>query len=55
VAAPADRLAARTLELVDVPSESRHEACLHEHVRRVWEAGGAAWRDAGASRQVSPA
>jgi succinyl-diaminopimelate desuccinylase len=31
----ADRLAARTLELVDVPSESRREAALFEHVRGV--------------------
>jgi succinyl-diaminopimelate desuccinylase len=29
----ADRLAARTLELVDIPSESLHEAAIREHVR----------------------
>ena len=29
----ADRLAARTLELVDIPSESLHEAEIREHVR----------------------
>ena len=29
----ADRLAARTLELVDIPSESRHEAAIAAHVR----------------------
>jgi len=29
----ADRLARRTLELVDVPSESLHEAAIREHVR----------------------
>jgi succinyl-diaminopimelate desuccinylase len=29
----ADRLAARTLELVDIPSESLHEAEVREHVR----------------------
>ena len=29
----ADRLATRTLELVDIPSESRHEAAIREHVR----------------------
>jgi succinyl-diaminopimelate desuccinylase len=28
----ADRLAARTLELVDIPSESRHEAEIREHL-----------------------
>ena len=31
----ADRLAARTLELIDIPSESRHEAALAAHVARV--------------------
>ena len=36
----ADRLAARTLELVDVPSESRHERALFEHVADVLGAGG---------------
>jgi succinyl-diaminopimelate desuccinylase len=35
----AERLAARTLELVDVPSESRHEAPLFEHVAGVLDAG----------------
>lgn len=29
----ADRLAKRTLELVDIPSESRHEAAIRDHVR----------------------
>ena len=43
----ADRLAARTLELVDVASESRSEQTLADHVRGVLEAGGAAVRDAG--------
>ena len=28
-----ERLAARTLELVDIPSESRHEAEIREHLR----------------------
>ncbi len=42
-----DRLAARTLELVDVPSESRDEARLVEHVLGVLQAGGVAVRDAG--------
>ncbi len=32
VAALADRLAARTLELVDIPSESRDEAAIREHL-----------------------
>ncbi len=43
----AERLAARTLELVDVPSESRDEAALAAHVLRVLGAGGVAARDAG--------
>ena len=34
----ADRLAARTLELVDIPSESLHEDEIREHVRRLAEA-----------------
>ena len=42
-----DRLAARTLELVDVPSESRDEARLAEHVLGVLQAGGVPARDAG--------
>jgi succinyl-diaminopimelate desuccinylase len=33
VATLADRLATRTLELVDIPSESRDEAAIREHVR----------------------
>lgn len=36
----ADRLAARTLELVDVPSESRQERALFDHVAAVLRAGG---------------
>ena len=43
----ADRLAARTLELVDVPSESRDEAALAAHVLGVLRDGGVAARDAG--------
>jgi succinyl-diaminopimelate desuccinylase len=43
----AERLAARTLELVDVPSESREEAALAAHVEDVLRAGGVAVRDAG--------
>ena len=42
-----DRLAARTLELVDAPSESRDEARLAEHVLGVLRAGGVEARDAG--------
>ncbi len=34
----AERLAARTLELIDVPSESRHEDALYAHVRDVLRA-----------------
>ena len=44
---PADRLAARALELIDVPSESRDEAALAAHVLEVLESGGVAVRDAG--------
>jgi len=33
VATLSERLAARTLELVDIPSESRHEAEIREHLR----------------------
>jgi succinyl-diaminopimelate desuccinylase len=43
----ADRLAARTLELVDRPSESRDEAALAAHVLDVLRAGGVDARDAG--------
>ncbi|HWK25773.1 MAG TPA: succinyl-diaminopimelate desuccinylase [Solirubrobacter sp.] len=45
----AERLAARTLELIDVPSESRAEAALAEHVARVLTGGGAEVRDLGDS------
>jgi len=43
----ADRLAARTLELIDIPSESRAETALHAHVVTVLEAGGIAVTDLG--------
>ena len=43
----AERLAARTLALVDVPSESRDEAALAARVLGVLRAGGLAVRDAG--------
>jgi succinyl-diaminopimelate desuccinylase len=43
----ADRLAARTLELVDRPSESRDEADLAEHVLGVLHEGGVDARDGG--------
>jgi succinyl-diaminopimelate desuccinylase len=43
----AERLAARTLELIDVPSESRDEAALAAHVLAVLRAGGVEARDAG--------
>jgi succinyl-diaminopimelate desuccinylase len=43
----AERLAARTLELVDVPSESHDEARLAEHVADVLRGGGVPVRDAG--------
>lgn len=41
------RLAARTLELVDIPSESRDEAALAQHVESVLAAAGVPVRDAG--------
>ena len=44
---PADRLAARTLELVDIPSVSREEAALGAHIAALLERGGVAVRDAG--------
>jgi succinyl-diaminopimelate desuccinylase len=43
----AERLAARTLELIDVPSESRHEGALAAHVLGVLRDGGVPVRDAG--------
>lgn len=43
----ADRLARRTLELVDVPSESREEAAVTEHVLHVLRDGGVRLRDEG--------
>jgi succinyl-diaminopimelate desuccinylase len=43
----ADRLADRTLELIDVPSESRDEAALFAHVLSVLQEGGVGVRDAG--------
>jgi succinyl-diaminopimelate desuccinylase len=43
----ADRLAARTLELVDIASPSRYEAALAAHIAGVLSAGGVAVRDAG--------
>jgi succinyl-diaminopimelate desuccinylase len=43
----AERLAARTLELVDVPSESRAEAAVGAHVLAVLRDGGVDARDAG--------
>ena len=42
-----ERLAARTLELVDIPSESRGEGPLAAHVMDVLRAGGASVRDLG--------
>ncbi len=47
VAALGERLAARTLELVDIPSESRDEERLAAHVTEVLSAGGVAVRDLG--------
>jgi succinyl-diaminopimelate desuccinylase len=43
----AERLAARTLELIDIPSESRDERALSEHVLAVLRAAGVEVRDAG--------
>jgi succinyl-diaminopimelate desuccinylase len=45
----AERLAARTLEIVDVPSESRSEAALASHVASVLREGGADVVDLGDS------
>jgi succinyl-diaminopimelate desuccinylase len=42
-----ERLAARTLELIDIPSESRDEARMAEHVAGVLAAGGAPVVDLG--------
>lgn len=42
-----ERLAARTLELIDIPSESRDEAALAAHVLGVLRDGGVEARDAG--------
>lgn len=42
-----ERLASRTLELIDVPSESRDEARLAAHVLEVLRAGGVPVTDAG--------
>jgi succinyl-diaminopimelate desuccinylase len=41
------RLAARTLELIDIASESRHEAALAGHVAALLRSGGAPVRDLG--------
>jgi succinyl-diaminopimelate desuccinylase len=53
-----DRLATRTLELVDVPSESGHEAQLAAHVATVLSAGGVPVDDLGdtclAARRGAP-
>jgi succinyl-diaminopimelate desuccinylase len=43
----AERLAARTLELIDIPSESYAEAAVAAHVASVLRAGGAEVRDLG--------
>src|SRR3954452_9401914 len=45
----AERLAARTLELIDLPSESRSEAALAAHVADVLRSGGAMVEDLGDS------
>jgi succinyl-diaminopimelate desuccinylase len=42
-----ERLAARTLELIDIPSESRDEDALAAHALAVLQAGGVPARDAG--------
>src|SRR4051794_36490320 len=42
-----DRLAARTLELVDIPSESRDEARLAAHIAGVLRDGGLEVHDLG--------
>jgi succinyl-diaminopimelate desuccinylase len=42
-----ERLAARALELIDIPSESRDEAAIAAHVLGVLQGGGVPARDAG--------
>jgi len=42
-----ERLAARALELIDIPSQSRSEGQLSEHVRHILEAGGVPVADLG--------
>lgn len=42
-----ERLASRTLELIDIASESRHEGALAQHVRGVLEAAGVPVHDLG--------
>ncbi len=49
-----ERLAARTLELVDIASESGSEADISAHVLAVLQAGGVAARDAGDTCVVAP-
>jgi succinyl-diaminopimelate desuccinylase len=50
----ADRLSARTLELVNIPSESRHEAEIAAYVKDAldwvptWSSGETLWYDGGA-------
>lgn len=45
----AERLAERTLELIDIPSQSRDESALASHVSAALERGGVAVREAGDS------
>jgi succinyl-diaminopimelate desuccinylase len=49
-----ERLAARTLELVDIPSESRREGALAEHVRGLLPAPLERRHDVGAALLVAP-
>ena len=51
----ANRLAARTAELIDIPSESRHEQPLADHVREVLAGAALAPRDAGDTCVVAEA
>jgi succinyl-diaminopimelate desuccinylase len=48
-----ERIAARTLELIDIPSESRDEARIAEHVLGVWRDAGVPVRDAGDTAVVA--
>src|ERR1041385_1674113 len=55
ITAPAARLAERTLELIDIASESGAERDIAEHVLGVLRAGGVEGRDAGDTCRIAGA